>query len=95
MRFRLLRPREFAQRLRNAARLQPEVVEEYLDAHSEEWEALAEPLTPMMLLTSSKNSIRKLPPTCLLNWIPHSRSQRARRNASRDLGASVLEEPCL
>ena len=41
MRFRLLRPREFAQRLRNAARLQPEVVEEYLDAHSEEWEALA------------------------------------------------------
>lgn len=42
MRFRLLRPREFAQRLRNAARLQPEVVEEYLDANTEEWGALAE-----------------------------------------------------
>ena len=41
MRFRLLRPREFAQRLRSAARLQPEAVEEYLDAHTEEWEALA------------------------------------------------------
>ena len=41
MRLRLLRPREFAQRLRSAARLQPEAVEEYLDAHTEEWEALA------------------------------------------------------
>ena len=42
MRFRLLRPREFAQNLRSAARRQPDIVEEYLDAHSEEWEALAE-----------------------------------------------------
>ena len=41
MRFQLLRPRELAQRLRSAARLQPESVEEYLDAHTEEWEALA------------------------------------------------------
>ena len=41
MRIRLLRPREFAQRLRNAAGVQPEVVEEYLDSHTAEWEALA------------------------------------------------------
>lgn len=42
MRFRLLRPREFAQRLRQAARREPRVVEEYLDTHTAEWEALAE-----------------------------------------------------
>lgn len=41
MRIRLLRPREFAQRLRSAARVEPEVVEEYLDTHIPEWEALA------------------------------------------------------
>lgn len=41
VRIRLLRPREFALRLRSAARLQPEAVEEYLDAHIAEWEALA------------------------------------------------------
>ena len=41
MKFRLTRPREFAQRLRSAARHQPEAVEEYLDSHTEEWEALA------------------------------------------------------
>ncbi len=41
MRFRLLRPREFAQRLRSQARLEPDAVEAYLDTHSEEWEALA------------------------------------------------------
>ncbi len=41
MRIRLLRPREFAQRLRSAARVQPEAVEEYLGSHTAEWEALA------------------------------------------------------
>ncbi len=41
MRIRLLRPREFALRLRSEARLQPEAVEEYLDSHIAEWEALA------------------------------------------------------
>ena len=41
MRIRLLRPREFAQRLRSAASVQPEAVEEYLDSHTAEWEALA------------------------------------------------------
>ena len=41
MRIRLLRPREFAQRLRSAARVEPAVVEEYLDSHTAEWEALA------------------------------------------------------
>lgn len=41
MRFRLQRPREFAQRLRKAARLNPGAVEEYLDTHTKEWEALA------------------------------------------------------
>ena len=41
MRLKLLRPREFAQRLRSAARVQPEAVEEYLDSHIAEWEALA------------------------------------------------------
>ena len=38
---RLLRPREFAQRLRGAARVQPESVEEYLQSHPGEWRALA------------------------------------------------------
>ena len=38
---RLLRPREFAQRLRGAARVQPESVEEYLQSHPGEWQALA------------------------------------------------------
>jgi len=42
VKIRLLRPREFAQRLRSAARVQPEAVEEYLDSHISEWEALAE-----------------------------------------------------
>ena len=42
MKIRLRRPREFAQRLRSQARLQPEAVEEYLDSHTAEWEALAE-----------------------------------------------------
>ena len=41
MRIRLLRPREFAQRLRSAALVRPEAVEEYLDSHIAEWEALA------------------------------------------------------
>ena len=41
MKIRLLRPREFAQRLRSEARLQPEAVEKYLDSHIPEWEALA------------------------------------------------------
>ena len=41
MRIRLLRPREFALRLRSAARVEPEAVEEYLDSHIAEWEALA------------------------------------------------------
>lgn len=41
MRIKLLRPREFAQRLRSAARVQPDAVEEYLDSHIAEWEALA------------------------------------------------------
>jgi len=40
--FRLLRPRELAQRLRLRARREPRIVEDYLDAHSEEWGALAE-----------------------------------------------------
>lgn len=38
---RLLRPREFAQRLRGAARVKPESVEEYLRSHPGEWGALA------------------------------------------------------
>ena len=38
---RLLRPREFAQRLRGAARVKPESVEEYLRSHPGEWRALA------------------------------------------------------
>ena len=41
MRIRLLRPREFAQRLRSEASVEPEAVEEYLDSHPAEWEALA------------------------------------------------------
>ncbi len=41
MRLRLLRPRELALRLRNAARVEPDVVEEYLDTHIPQWEALA------------------------------------------------------
>ena len=41
MRIRLLRPREFALRLRSAARVEPEAVEEYLDSHTAEWEAIA------------------------------------------------------
>ncbi|MCJ7725538.1 MAG: magnesium transporter [Acidimicrobiia bacterium] len=42
MKLRLLRPREFAIALRELARLHPRQAEEYLDAHQEEWEALAE-----------------------------------------------------
>lgn len=42
MKIRLRRPRELAQRLRSQARIEPEAVEEYLDAHTAEWEALAE-----------------------------------------------------
>lgn len=41
MKLRLRRPRELATRLRALARLQPREVEEYLDTHAEEWEALA------------------------------------------------------
>ena len=41
VRIRLRRPREYAQALRSKARLQPEAVEEYLEAHTAEWEALA------------------------------------------------------
>ena len=41
MRKRLRRPREFAQRLRSAARVEPDKVEEYLDSNIAEWEALA------------------------------------------------------
>ena len=39
---RFLRPREFAQRLRDLARRDPDEAREYLAAHSEEWESLAE-----------------------------------------------------
>lgn len=41
MRMRLLRPREFAQRLRGAARVEPGSVGEYLHSHPEQWRALA------------------------------------------------------
>lgn len=41
MRFRLLRPRELAQGLRELARRRPDDAEEYLDVHTAEWEALA------------------------------------------------------
>jgi magnesium transporter len=42
MKLRLHRPRELAGLLRLRARRSPEEVEEYLDTHAEEWEALAE-----------------------------------------------------
>lgn len=42
MRFRLPRPRDLAVSLRELARRDPDEAEEYLDAHQEEWEALAE-----------------------------------------------------
>ncbi len=42
MKLRLQSPRELATRLRLLARRSPEKVEEYLDTHHEEWEALAE-----------------------------------------------------
>jgi magnesium transporter len=44
MRFRVPRPRDLARnlRLRDLARRRPEAAEEYLDAHQEEWEDLAE-----------------------------------------------------
>lgn len=42
MRFRLRSPRELAQALRSQARSKPESVEEYLDANSVQWAALAE-----------------------------------------------------
>lgn len=41
MRLKLLRPRDLALRLRSAARVEPEVVEEYLDTHIPQWEAVA------------------------------------------------------
>ncbi len=41
VKFRLLTPRELATRLRDRARSEPRRVEEYLDQHPEEWEALA------------------------------------------------------
>ena len=42
MKLRLQSPRQLATRLRLLARRSPEEVEEYLDTHHEEWEALAE-----------------------------------------------------
>ena len=42
MKLRLRSPRQLARQLLVQARHQPEVVEEYLDTHGEEWEALAE-----------------------------------------------------
>ena len=42
MKLRLQSPRELAVRLRLLARRSPEEVEEYLDSHHEEWEALVE-----------------------------------------------------
>jgi magnesium transporter len=42
MKLRLQSPRELATRLRLVARRSPEEVEQYLDTHHEEWEALAE-----------------------------------------------------
>ena len=42
MKLRLRSPLQLARQLLVQARHQPEAVEEYLDAHSEEWEALAE-----------------------------------------------------
>ena len=42
MRFRLPRPRAVAANLRELARRSPDVAEEYLEAHPDEWEALAE-----------------------------------------------------
>ncbi|MDH5371395.1 MAG: magnesium transporter [Acidimicrobiia bacterium] len=42
MKLRLQSPRELATRLRLLARRSPEEVEQYLDSHHEEWEALAE-----------------------------------------------------
>ncbi len=41
MRLNLPRPSELAQRLRSTARQEPQQVEKYLDAHTEEWQALA------------------------------------------------------
>jgi magnesium transporter len=41
VRIRLLKPRELAARLLDLARRRPAEVEEYLDSHGEEWEALA------------------------------------------------------
>jgi magnesium transporter len=42
VKLRLRSPRQLARQLLVQARRQPEVVEEYLDSHGEEWEALAE-----------------------------------------------------
>lgn len=42
MKLRLRSPRQLARQLLTQARRQPDAVEEYLDAHGEEWEALAE-----------------------------------------------------
>jgi magnesium transporter len=42
VKLRLRSPRQLARQLLTQARRQPEAVEEYLDAHGEEWEALAE-----------------------------------------------------
>ncbi len=42
MKLRLRSPRQLARQLLIQARREPEAVEEYLDAHGEEWEALAE-----------------------------------------------------
>ncbi|MFQ5554007.1 MAG: magnesium transporter [Acidimicrobiia bacterium] len=42
MRFRLLRPRAVSDNLRDLARQTPDAAEEYLEAHPDEWETLAE-----------------------------------------------------
>ncbi|CAN5138150.1 hypothetical protein BH18ACT5_BH18ACT5_10450 [soil metagenome] len=41
MKLRLRSPRQLARQLLAQARREPDQVEEYLDAHGEEWEALA------------------------------------------------------
>ena len=90
MRFRLLRPREFAQRLRLVARRQPDVVEEYLDSHSEEWEALAaaDPHDAADILEeldpdAAADLLASLDPEPAGNVLDEMRPE---------LGASVLEE---
>ena len=90
VRIRLLRPREFALRLRSAARVEPEAVEEYLDSHIAEWEAVAtaDPHDTADILEelgadAATDLLAELGPTAAANVLNEIRPE---------LGAELLED---